>query len=145
MEANQNQIIMKNSVFLMTLICIIIFSCSDDDNNQAISNPELIGTWELIEIYGDPGDGSGDFETVESNKTVEFRSDGTIVSNGTLCHPSIASDSPSFGTYSMADATINVADCTNSPAVPQYEIDGSKLTISYVCVESCQEKYIKVM
>jgi len=45
------------------------------------SEADLISKWKLIEMYSDPGDGSGDFETVSSNKTVSFYSDDVIASN----------------------------------------------------------------
>ena len=52
-------------------------------------------------MYSDPGDGSGDFEPVSSNKTVSFYSDDVIASNGDLCIMGTNTTNGSFGSYTM--------------------------------------------
>ena len=37
-----------------------------------------LGTWRLIEVRADPGDGSGTFQPVISSKTVTFETNGTM-------------------------------------------------------------------
>lgn len=51
---------------LLSIIIILALSCcstTDDDKDR-----ELVGEWKLIEILSDPGDGSGTFKTVNSEK-----------------------------------------------------------------------------
>jgi hypothetical protein len=104
----------------------------------------LIGKWKLIEVLADPGDGSGIFHTVSSDKVIEFKPDGTVVSNGSICYMSIESNSSSSGTYSLPDSTINSSDCQNSPFKIKFSKENAKLIIRYPCDEACIAKYIKI-
>lgn len=132
---------MKKYIFSLFLIGII-FSCNKkDEDNQATG---LTGTWKLIETLADPGNGSGIYEVVESDKTIEFHEDGTVTSNGSLCDMSIESGTPSSGTYSISDSTISSHDCIDSELNINFESDGTFLIIHYPCIESCRAKFIKV-
>ena len=132
--------IMKKIVFTLFTVGIL-FSCNKDDDSN--SNTELIGNWKLIEVLADPGDGSGTFFSVESEKTITFVSDGTITSNGNLCDMSIKSDIQTSGTYSNSESTFNSSDCNNPDYNFTFEQNGNILIINYPCFEPCQAKYIK--
>jgi hypothetical protein len=126
---------------LMILISIgVLISCSKSDDNK---NSDLIGKWKLIEVLADPGDGSGTFHSVSSEKIIEFQSNGTVTSNGSICAISVESGSSSSGTYSLSDSTINSSDCPSTPLKIKFHINGSTLTINYPCDEACIAKYIK--
>lgn len=128
------------NVFALFIIFFAFSACSDDDETK---EAELIGKWQLIEMYSDPGDGSGTFMPVNSNKTIEFKSDKTFLSNGTLCHLSLESNSPSSGTFSETNKTIIPAGCELFADLP-YEIESNELTIYFFCIEGCGEKYKKI-
>ena len=123
---------------LLSFLSLVILSCSNDDN------VDLLGKWKLIQIYADPGDGSGDFRDVDSNKTIGLFSDGTYVSNGTLCTITFLSDSPSTGTFSEEDLLIKPDGCENQISSLPYKIRGRTMTITHFCFEGCAEKYIKI-
>ncbi|GGB65223.1 hypothetical protein GCM10007424_01440 [Flavobacterium suaedae] len=136
---------MKKIVFLLTLLFLTV-SCSDDDDNKTTPQQStIIGTWQLVEVYFDPGDGSGDFTAVDSDKTITFNTDATVSSNGDLCTMEIEASTASSGTYSENDNTLNL-NCNFSEGTPQitYEINGSYLILNYPCIEACQIKYSKV-
>lgn len=124
-------------VALTLLILIIVISCKKN------SNDELVGTWELIEIFSDPGDGSGSYNSVESDKTITFKNNGKLISNGSLCEVSKVSDGKTTGRYSEANSTFTSSDCLD----PDYEYtfvrDGNILIITYPCIEGCGAKYQK--
>lgn len=65
----------------------------------------------------DPGDGSGTFQSVSSNKNLVFdnNNNNNVTSNGLICYVSIVSNTGTIGTYSEVNSTINSADCPNSP------------------------------
>lgn len=89
---------MKKLIFLFCFIGVL-FSCSDDDNNNGGDDQvpsDLKGVWMLTDIKGDSGK---DFQKVESNKTVIFKNDSVIVSNGSLCENSITSNESSSARY----------------------------------------------
>lgn len=62
----------------------------------------------------DPGDGSGTFQAVESEKTITFFNDGMVTSSGDLCSMFIVGGNASSGTYSEVDAIIILDDCIAS-------------------------------
>jgi len=117
----------------------ILYSCSPKD----AVDPDLIGKWRLIEVLADPGDGSGTFHSVASNKTMEFNSNGTVTSNGSICDMSIVSGTSSIGTYSLSDSTLKSSNCETSPMKIRFQKSGSYLIIHYPCDEACSAKYVK--
>ncbi|MEM5564292.1 hypothetical protein WNY78_04225 [Psychroserpens sp. AS72] len=133
---------MKNLGVYIVMV-FSLFACSDDDKAK-ITDAELIGTWKLSQVYMDPGDGSGDFTNVDSEKTITFLSEGTINSNADLCGISSEIGQPSTGTFSETEMTITVQDCDVSPFELLFEIEGNHLIVSYFCIEACQEKYVKL-
>ena len=132
---------MKKIIFLLGVIGLLISCNSDDDLSP---NTDLVGEWELIEVLADPGDGSGTFQAVESDKTIIFHQDGTITSNGTICNLSIQTNNPTSGTYSFTDSTFNSPDCNDSEYEYQFEHNGNILIVFYPCIEPCQAKYRKM-
>ena len=131
---------------LMFILIGVICSCNTKDDSTEPSTADLIGEWRLIENLADPGDGSGVFVSVDSEKMVEFNSDGTITSNGSLCNMSPLSDTGSNGTYSLTESTIDSESCFTDEDLfdISFVIEGASLIISYPCIEPCQSKYIKV-
>lgn len=130
--------------FMSLALIIFLFSCNTDDDNNS-SDTELIGTWKLTENYADPGDGSGDFEIVDSDKTIEFFTDGSITSNGSLCNMSIEATTPSSGTYTNTESVIYSTDCDFILDFNvSFSLNDAILTISYPCIEPCISKYEKV-
>jgi hypothetical protein len=116
-----------------------VFSCAKKDNIDS----DLIGKWRLIEVLADPGDGSGTFHSVSSDKIIEFHSDGVVTSNGSICDMSIESNKPSEGIYSLSDSTINLSNCDNLSIKIRFMMSGPSLIISYPCDEACKAKYHK--
>ena len=132
---------MKKLVFTLAAVGIL-FSCNNDDDLD--SETELVGNWKLIEILADPGDGSGTFSSVESEKIITFKNDGTITSNGNLCDMSISSDNQTSGIYNnFSESTFNSSDCNNPDYNFTFEQNGNILIINYPCIEPCKAKYKK--
>lgn len=124
-------------VLLLFLVAGFILSCSKP-------NRELVGKWRLVEILLDPGDGSGEFQAVSSKKVLEFYSDGTLKSNGEICFMGISSDTPTVGSYSLADSTITGAHCNDSFRKITFKKNDTTLILSFPCIEPCQAKYKKI-
>lgn len=129
-------IIMIRAILFSSLLLLTLTACKKDQLS-------IIGTWELVEVYNDPGDGSGDFTAVESDKTIEFKTNGTVISNGSLCMPSTESNNPMEGTYNDTNKTIDSDQCTDQPLAIRYEITDGYLIISYPCIEACKAKFKK--
>ena len=145
LHRNHNYSIMKH-VILLCLAFVCLSSCNDDDENRTIipNANDIVGTWNLIEVYADPGDGSGDFVPIESDKRIEFMADGSMSSNANLCFIFSDVGETSIGTYSEEDSSFDISDCDNEPATANYEIIDSHLIVYYPCIEACDEKYEKI-
>lgn len=130
---------MRRTFFLVFIIWFGL-SCSDDEG----VTPDLIGTWKLTEVLLDPGDGSGTFSPVQSDKTVTFFENGTVISNATLCNLAPDADALGEGVYSLQDSTITPT-CPGQDFVGNifFEIEGENLILYFLCIEPCAEKYVK--
>jgi hypothetical protein len=131
---------MKTKFFVFATIILTLISCNKNED-EVVTNP-ILGTWELKEILADPGDGSGKFNPVNSNKKLTFNKDGSLTSNGSICNMSVESNVSSNGTYNETNATIYSSNCENFTI--KYEVTGNTLILNYQCIESCKAKYYKV-
>lgn len=131
---------MKKSIYLLILLGIL-FSCNKNDN-ETTGNSALVGSWKLIAILADPGNGSGIFNPVISNKTIVFDNNGNLSSNGIICDMSTDSNTSSTGNYIEANTSIISSSCQNLTI--KYELIGNTLILNYPCIEPCKAKYIKI-
>jgi hypothetical protein len=137
-------------LLLLALLSSLLFACEKEpiekQPESCIETCEVVypilGEWELIETYMDPGDGSGTFQPVNSNKIITFSANGTISSNENICdiatNPN-TSNSPSSGTYS--NNSINVNCHVNQPWDITFQQTGNILILNYPCICGCQAKY----
>ena len=129
------------TLFLMVIVIAILYSCSNDDEFN--SEKRLIGNWKLIEILADPGNGSGTFQSVESNKTVEFKIDGIITTNSSLCDP-YSDEMITSGSYSLDDKTITT-NCQNTNiATINFELQNQYLILNFLSNEGYSQKFRKI-
>ncbi|WP_186754117.1 lipocalin-like domain-containing protein [Echinicola salinicaeni] len=129
-------------LFVAFVFIGLISSCNDDDRDMN-AETSIVGTWKLSEIYNDPGDGSGTFEEIDGEKMVTFHADGTFTSNGIMCSNYVTTETPSSGTYSMADSTFMTSACDEPTNKYKFEISGKTLSIYYPCIEGCGSRYSK--
>ena len=130
---------MKNTILLL-MAGLALISCKQEEKvTTPPPNNGIFGRYELVEMLQDPGDGSGTFQPVTSNKTLELFTNGTITSNGNLCSMDPGTANPSSGVFSLADSSIVVAGCDTL----NFDLDSSTLIINYPCIEPCRAKYQK--
>lgn len=123
------------------LLLLMLASCVNHEENLA--PVPLMGKWKLVEQLVDPGDGSGQFVDVSSDKTIQFFGNNKVTSNGSLCAMDVGAIQPSSGTYDVNDGSITPTDC--SPAnVIRYEIKEAHLILTYMCDEGCRSKYVRI-
>lgn len=139
----------------LALIGLTLMACKKDSNNSSENNG-ITGRWKLVEVYADPGDGSGKYRAVDSKKQLTFKADGTVeVRNGDLCTVSIDSDNNATSTYKILNSPetsgnkkrlviFSCAVMENAPGESSFEIKGDVLTISYLCFEGCGERYKRI-
>ncbi|MBQ4819070.1 lipocalin family protein [Aquimarina sp. MMG016] len=130
--------------FSILLIIIGFFtSCSNDNNNNS-ETVVLIGKWKLIEQLADPGDGSGTFHSIDSQKILEFKTNGTILSeNGSLCNP-YSEQQITSGNYSLSESRITTNCQDPNIAFISFEIIDSFLILNFASNEGFSQKFIKI-
>ncbi len=130
--------------FILVFMSISILSaCSDKDEEKNITN-EVIGKWKLIETYADPGDGSGEYQGIDSEKTIEFFSNGTFVINGPLCSLSTITGEETSGEFNLEENVLVSNEGCEYDEFSEYRfgLEESYLIISWTaCIEGCAQKY----
>lgn len=134
---------MKKSILFLSIMSLLL-SCSKKD--CGFGDNCLVGEWKLIEQLADPGDGSGVFTQVESDKTILFKKSGKLNSNGNMCTMSSSSDESSNGTWSADNNILTIEDCSASLGEGHitFEVSGEFLILHYLCIEGCAQKYRRV-
>jgi len=122
----------------------ISFACNNDD--FADMQPEPDASWKMVGYLSDPGDGSGTFTSVDSNKIINLFDNGIFSSNGNICNMlSTDSDSNTEGIYDIQNFTLNAAECDNQTNISiRYQIVGNTMHLFYPCKETCYVKYTKI-
>ncbi|MGB0177658.1 MAG: lipocalin family protein [Owenweeksia sp.] len=130
---------MKKLIALGVFLCLALACGKGKNDNSNSLKTSFTGTYQLKEVLADPGDGSGTFQPVTSSKTITFTTNGTVSSNGDLCNMSVDSNTPTSGTYSLADSSITVTNCMKL----YFEVSGNELIINYPCIEPCRARFTK--
>ena len=142
---------MKYGLIFLILPALLL-SCSQEESSQQIEGePEgkLVGKWQLFEILMDPGDGSGVFQVVSSDRTIEFLGDGSFVSNYSLCLTDSDSDEETMGTYDQNKSILVPSECEFPGSDAKFEIPyyfkESNLVVGFPpCIEPCAQKFKRV-
>lgn len=133
---------MKTIVLLLSFTGILL-SCSKSDLEN-IEIAELNSQWKLIEQLADPGDGSGTFESIDSQKIIKFYENGIVKSeNGSLCQP-YSDEQISSGTYSLSEKRITT-ECQNvNITFIDFEFKDNFLILHFVSNEGFSQKFEKL-
>ncbi len=123
------------------LIIPLLLSCKKDNTNP---DNAIVGTWKLIAMYADPGDGSGDFVSVNSQKTIVFKADGTYSSNGNICDFSTTAAAETEGDYLEMDAGYEIVCESEFNAQIRLEVRNNYLIVTFFCIEPCQQKFQRI-
>ncbi|MCJ8292033.1 MAG: hypothetical protein HRT58_19300 [Crocinitomicaceae bacterium] len=134
---------MKLKTFILASGLLLL---SSSCNKQACaSSTGIVGEWELIEELIDPGDGSGTFQPISSNKEIKFCDDGTFEANGEMCMMENQASSTQEGTYDVTTNTFSPNSCMiMAPMSYSYSVNGDVLILTYPCIEGCQQKYCRI-
>ena len=125
---------MKNLLYFLPLL-VLLSGCQSNEDR-------LPGTWELMEVLSDPGDGSGEFQAVNSDEQVTFTENGEFSANVDFCGRQGAMAEDAIGRYLTDERIILIDNCVNEIDM-SYEFSGRRLIISQRCFEACQRKYRK--
>jgi hypothetical protein len=122
---------------LFILLAGVLFGCADDDPDVR----GLPGIWVQIAFLADPGDGSGTFQPVNTDFTLEINSDLSYTANASLCNNEPTDGTQTTGQFDEATMRVQEEGCQYSQA---WELDGNELIIYYPCIEPCAAKFARV-
>lgn len=125
-------------VVIISIILLVISGCGKEKCGSAAC---IIDEWKLVEELVDPGNGSGTFQPVSSNKKIKFFSNGNYDSNGETCTMAKQAGPTSEGTFSSASGTLSPEGCPNMEIY--YTLSADTLILTYPCFEGCQQKYYR--
>lgn len=136
---------------MITIFCCLLACITNDDTSMGVAD-DLLGTWLLVEQYGDPGDGSGGFEKVKSGKTIQFMRNGTFNVKGSLCTMDSEDGPKSTGTFTINEELTEFSfknylepdNCDREDYLIFVELDKGSLLLYYQCIEACEQKYKKI-
>lgn len=121
---------------LITLLCFLACNKNDDEVVEETEEPtvSILGTW--LRIAGrksnDVPPYTGPFVYYESENTITFNPDSTIISNSVvLCSNTPFSGNPTEGIYTLTDSTYTSNDCVNPDWKYKFKQTDSILIISY--------------
>lgn len=139
---------MQALINILWIYCISIsFLSCEKSKSTDFGSSSIVGKWKLIEVYADPGDGSGKFTKVEGGKILEFSSDGEVSTNASLCSMisnGFLKETSSYIIKQTSDNknTIKIEKC---PTYCSYDLRGNQLTIYYPWGnEGYGERFIRI-
>ncbi len=133
---------MGRSLFVFAF-CLLAFSCQNDPPEPEITEDRLEGTWELIEVLFDSGDGNGVFETSNAGFEITLRPDNTFQANYHVCRIFEEGDRKQ-GEYTRIGIQELLIPC-NGDILNGIEgrIEEGFLIFYYPCVTPCVYKFRK--
>ncbi len=136
--ASLNQIIpIMKKILILLSVFVSLSSCTDCDDDAVVAESEIVGSWELVAILADPGDGSGTYQPA-TGKMLQFTDQGVVNCNISFCFGQIT-QATTTGTYDITTTSIDVDNCTGT-----YSFNGPFLEVSHFCIEPCGERYVRV-
>ncbi len=141
---------MKQYLIIIVILVAVFPSCDEKSvaSEDNISPTDLVGVWQLSETLMDPGDGSGVFQAVTSNKKIRFFSDGNLwMDQDLFCAASLKHFHKSNGTYDISRSVILSEECATDENIPEYNYelnDRNELIVYLSCIEPCAHKFIKI-
>ena len=125
---------------LYSLLPLILLSGCDKDKVAT----GILGEWNLIEVLADPGDGSGRFRAVNSDKRITFLEDGTYTSTGLVCSFSTDTVGMTNGTYTTTETGYQIGCSETLDFSVNLQIEEGFLIVSFPCIEPCLQKFRKL-
>ncbi|AZQ44199.1 hypothetical protein [Nonlabens ponticola] len=121
----------------LTIIAVALLFVSCGSNTTESKSP-IYGTWRITHSLADPGNGSAKFQETDSDKTLTFKKEGTVVSNENVCVGNF------FTAGKTAELDMTTKSFNKGGCIAAFELNGKILEVRYQCMEACAERYEKV-
>lgn len=140
MDVNSEKFTMAKILLLIAFLsAILFFACSKKAYTRA-GNSALVGKWKLVETLADPGDGSGQWQPVDTTKRylIKLNDDNSIESNA---YPGLGG----LKEYNIVnDSTVIFIYANDTKFTHFYKINDSSLTLTGGCIEACGSKFTRI-
>jgi hypothetical protein len=138
----------KLKIGILSLLTIAIIGCSSDDE-KIEAEQSIIGTWKLIEVYLDPGDGSGNWSSVENGYTYNFLANGQFTSTrfSECSTGNYVIDSNQLTLVFDCDGFTTGIEEPEGTFIENYTFESNTIILvpNYIlCIEGCGWKFEKV-
>ncbi|WGF92529.1 hypothetical protein [Aequorivita marisscotiae] len=131
---------LKYCIFLNLLLFLTYNSSCQKNDDSGVRN-SLIGSWQLMEIYGSDGSNFPEWYPIENGYIYNFKDNNIITSNKFTCN----------GVWTFNSSTnINITfDCPEAGSIGDYDVtfEGGNLILTpnpTPCDEGCAEKFKKL-
>lgn len=115
---------------LFTFLLILASACGIRKNTDG-----LVGRWLLTQSLSDPGDGSGKWEATSEKSIIEFKAEGTVISDRFA----------EFKGFKISDSThIEFAQTDGQFILYRYKVSGNVLEINPPCREACGFRFKRI-
>jgi hypothetical protein len=101
-----------------------------------------LGEWEVIEAYVDPGDGSGEYSSVDDGMKIKISSDGKVTSDGNICELNPKKSNSSTGKMDFSTLEIKPDNC--SQLLISVSLSNDHLILNHPCIEGCGMKLKRI-
>jgi hypothetical protein len=130
---------MKTIFTILAVISLVSCDLRDSDGDEFVVENNLLGSWQLIEVLVDPGDGSGVYNPVISEQVITFLTNDVVNSNTPFCNLFGEKEKDIYsGIYDKDIGEITPDGCDDLPNFKLlFEISGSHLIIRPLCIEPC--------
>jgi len=129
--------------FLLLLAACVLSACQKDQDDR-LTLTVLEGTWLLTEVLFDPGDGSGAFRKVDSERQLSLAPDNTFSANYDVCQ-AIEEGEKFSGSFDRIDTHEFLIQCAGSLLNSvQGRLEEGYLVLYYPCDEPCAYKFRKI-
>jgi hypothetical protein len=133
---------MKKTLLLL-FAAFALLACQNDQDDQ-LNLTVLEGTWLLTEVLFDPGDGSGEFRKIDSERQMSLAPDNTYTTNYDVCQ-AIEEGEKFSGSFERIDAQEFLIPCAGSLLNSvQGRLEDGYLVLYYPCDEPCAYKFRKI-
>lgn len=129
---------------LLPLLAAFALSSCQKDQDDRLNLTVLEGTWLLTEALFDPGDGSGEFRKIDSERQLSLTPENAYSANYDICQAIEAGENFS-GTFERIDAQEFLIPCAGSLLNSvQGRLEDGFLILYYPCDEPCAYKFRKI-
>jgi hypothetical protein len=131
-----------NRYSILLALLFLVLAC-EKETSAPLNTEAVEGSWVLVEVLFDPGDGSGTFEPSDAGFEITLNSDNTFEANFHVCRV-FEEGNRNTGAFTRIGGQEVLIPCSGSILNGiQGRLESGHLVFYYPCVEPCIYKFRK--